>query len=535
MTTTTLGNYFDTVKTDKSASPVLPKIRRILIVGGGSAGWMTALTLARSFIELGVEITVLESPAVGVIGVGEGSTAWLRGFFDGLGIEEAEWMPACHATYKCGTTFAGWSTRPGFERHFQPFASMLDNLTMTQFVHNVEARLNGANVHAHPDRFFIAARLAAEHRAPKAPDHFPFDVWHGYHVDSVLLAQFLQRKALERGVHYKRRHVTHATLDATGAIGAVVTQEGETVTADLFVDCTGLTGLLIDKTLRTPFISFANNLFNDAVVTLSSPIGTSIPSETVAAALKHGWAWKIPLTSRYGNGYVYSTQSCSPEAAETELRRNLGLLESDAPARHVRMRTGRVAKHWNKNCLAVGLSQGFIEPLEATALLFIQQTVAAFVECLQQGDFSEAAHDRFNQQVNEHFEGTRDYIVTHYKMSARDDTEYWRANAANGNLSDELRQLHSAWMSGRSIAADVRRQAIGKGYPVFSWYSLMAGMGGFPDSGELRSPTAQEARYNMAEIDNLLDRSRVNYPAHRKALARIAPRRTDESLQIYLW
>ena len=493
------------------------------------------MTLARSFTDLGVEITVIESPTVGVIGVGEGSTPWLRGFFDSLGIEEAEWMPACHATYKCGIAFAGWSTKPGFERYFHPFASMLDNLTMTQFVHNVEARLNGANVHAHPDRFFIAARLAAEHRAPKAPDHFPFDVWHGYHVDSVLLAQFLQRKALERGVRYKRCHVTHATLDDTGAIAAVITQEGKSLTADLFVDCTGFAGLLIDKTLHTPFVSFADNLFNDAVVTLSSPIGTSIPSETVATALEHGWAWKLPLTSGYGNGYVYSTRFCSPDEAETELRRHLGLLDSDTPARHVRMRIGRVTRHWNKNCLAVGLSQGFIEPLEATALLFIQQTAAAFAECLQQGDLSEAAQDRFNQLMSAHFEDTRDYIVTHYKMSTREDTEYWRANAANRNLSDELQQLYSAWMSGRSIASDVREQAIGRGYPVFSWYSIMAGMGIFPDSGGLRSPTAQEARYNMAEIDNLLDRSRMNYPAHRKALARIAPRRTDESLQIYLW
>ena len=121
-------------------------MRRILIVGGGTAGWMTALTLARSLIEQGVEISLVESPAVGIIGVGEGSTPWLRGFFDSLDIEEAEWMPECHATYKCGITFDGWSTKPGLERYFHPFASMLDNLTMTQFVHNTDARIRGADV-----------------------------------------------------------------------------------------------------------------------------------------------------------------------------------------------------------------------------------------------------------------------------------------------------------------------------------------------------------------------------------------------------
>src|SRR6202171_5666029 len=134
-------------------------LRRIMIVGGGTAGWMAALILARTLIEQGVEITVVESPNVGIIGVGEGSTPWLRGFFDSLDIEEAEWMPECHATYKCGITFDKWSTKPGFESYFHPFASMLDNLTMTQFVHNADARVTGADVHAHPDRFFIATRL----------------------------------------------------------------------------------------------------------------------------------------------------------------------------------------------------------------------------------------------------------------------------------------------------------------------------------------------------------------------------------------
>jgi 2-polyprenyl-6-methoxyphenol hydroxylase-like FAD-dependent oxidoreductase len=535
MTTATLFNYSYSPTTGRNPHVAPAPVRRIVIVGGGTAGWMTALILARSLIEKGVEITLLESPTVGIIGVGEGSTPWLRGFFDSLGIEEAEWMPACHATYKCGIAFDGWSTKRGFERYFHPFASMLDNLTMKQFVHNVEARINGANLHAHPDRFFIAARLAAHRRAPKACERFPFDIWHGYHFDAVLLGQFLHKKALERGVRYRSCHVTHATLDAEGAIASVATREGETIAADLFVDCSGFAGLLIDKALKTPYVSFASNLFNDAAVAIPSPIGASIPSETVSTALKHGWAWKIPLTSRYGNGYVYSSRFCSADEAETELRQHLGLLESDAPARHLKMKIGRVTHHWNKNCLAVGLAQGFIEPLEATALLFIQQTASSFVEFLEQGDLSEQAHERFNQRVNEHFEGTRDYIVTHYKTNTRQDTEYWRANAANLNLSDDLKKLYSLWMAGKSIAPAVGQQVLGKGYPVFSWYSIMAGMGIFPDSRELRPPTPQEARYSMAEIDNLLERSSVNYPDHREALGSIAPRRTDPTLQLYFW
>ncbi len=535
MTTATLFNQTYTPQTGRAANPAPVPVRRVVIVGGGSAGWMTALIFARSLIERGVEITVLESPTVPIIGVGEGSTPWLRGFFDSLGIEESEWMPACQATYKCGITFDGWSTKLGFERYFHPFASMLDNLTMTQFIHNVEARIQGADVHAHPDRFFIAARLAAERRAPKAGESFPFDIWHGYHFDATLVGQFLHAKAVERGVRYRSCHVTHANLNPEGNIASVGTRDGETIAADLFVDCTGFAGLLIDKALKTPFVSFASNLFNDAAVAMPTPIEGPIPSETVSTAFKYGWAWKIPLTSRYGNGYVYSTQFCSPDAAEKELRERLGLLDADVEARHLKMKIGRVTKHWNRNCVAIGLAQGFIEPLEATALLFIQQTAASFVDCLERGDLSEAAHDQFNARVNEHFEGTRDYIVTHYKTNTRTDTEYWRANAANLNLSDDLKKLYSAWMGGKSIAPGVSQQVIGKGYPVFSWYAIMAGMGIFPDPQNLRAPTASESRYRMGEIDNLLARSCANYPDHRAALERIAPRRTDPTLQIYFW
>ena len=533
--TATLFNYNYSFKQPKKDASIPPTIKKIVIVGGGTAGWMTAMILANSLIRQGVEILLVESPVVGIIGVGEGSTPWLRGFFDSLGIEESEWMPECNATYKCGITFDKWSTKPGFESYFHPFASMLDNLTMTQFVHNAQARANGADLHVHPNRFFIASRLAEKNLAPKPNRNFPFDVWYGYHFDAVLVGEFLHKKAVECGVKYRSCHVTHANLNERGEIASIATREGETIAADFFVDCTGFAGMLIQKTLATPYVSFANNLFNDSAVAMPTPLGDTIPSQTVSTALKHGWEWKIPLTNRFGNGYVYSSAFCSADEAEHELRERLGLLESDTPARHLKMKIGRVTKHWNKNCLAVGLSQGFIEPLEATALLFIQRTATGFVEFVEKGDLSEAAQEIFNQRVNEHFEGTRDYVVTHYKTNSRTDTDYWRANAANMNLSDSLQQLYATWMAGKSIAAGVGKQVIGKGYPIFSWYCIMSGMGIFPDQQDLRSATADESKYDMAEIDNLLTRSAANF-RDQKDLLRDIPKKIEENaLQIYFW
>lgn len=535
MPTATLFNYsFSLTRPDPHAQ-VPPALRKLVIVGGGSAGWMAAMMLGDLLLPCGVEIEVLESPAVGIIGVGEGSTPWLRGFFDQLGIEESEWMPACHATYKCGITFDRWSTRPGFESYFHPFASMLDNLTMTQFVHNVNARVAGADVYAHPDRFFIASALAARNLAPKPAYPFPFDVWYGYHFDAVLLGQFLQKKALERGVRHRSCHVRHVQLDERGDIAAMVTDAGDTIVADFFVDCSGFAGVLIQQALQTPFVSFAENLFNDAAVAMPTPLGDDIPSQTVSTALKNGWAWKIPLTERFGNGYVYSSAFCSADEAERELREHLGLIDSPTPARHLKMKVGRVTRHWNRNCLAVGLSQGFIEPLEATALLFIQQTVADFVAALEAGDMSETAQDRFNQRVNDHFEGTRDYIVTHYKTSSRNDSDYWRANASNTRLSAPLQELFRMWLSGRNIVPDVSQQKLGKGYPVFSWYCILSGMGIFPEPEQMRAPTPREARYRMAEIDNLLARSALNFRGQKEVLAAIPPKVREEALQIYFW
>ena len=418
-------------------------INDILILGGGSAGWMTAMIMVRAWAKKNIRITLLESAEVGTIGVGEGSTPALKNFFDKMGIAEAEWMPECNATYKCGITFADWSTRPGFNKYYHPFPSVVDSHTLPIFIHQAQQRLAGMDVDAHPNRFFLSHHLAEKSLAPKAHYHFPFDTQYGYHFDAALLGRFLRKKAMEMGVVHRELHVKDVIQDDAGNLQQLVADTGEIVTADFFVDASGFSGLLIQKTLQIPFVSYSQQLFNDAAVAIPSVITEKIPTQTRATALRHGWAWQIPLTNRFGNGYVYSSAFCSADDAERELREHLGLSDNDIPVRHLKMKVGRVTQHWHKNCLAVGLAQGFIEPLEATALFLIQQTVAIFVELFQQGDFTDRLQHVFNERINNQFDGTRDYIVTHYKTSSRQDTEYWRANTANpDDVSDSLRDLY---------------------------------------------------------------------------------------------
>jgi flavin-dependent dehydrogenase len=499
----------------------MPKIsmKKIVIVGGGTAGWMSALVMAREWIKKGFTISLLESPEVGIIGVGEGSTPALKMFFDALGINEAEWMPECNATYKCGITFENWSTRPGHASYFHPFSAALDRQTLSIFMHNVQARLRGADLYTHPDRFFISSRIAKQCLAPIAPESFPFDVHYGYHFDAVLLGQFLRKKAIAMGVDHRYGHVTEVQQHESGDLATLVTDKGDVIDADFFVDCTGFVGLLLQKTLKTPFVSYSNNLFNDAAVALPTDIGEKIPSETVSTALKYGWAWKIPLTNRYGNGYVYSSAFCSADQAEHELRERLGVLDADLPVRHLKMKIGRVQEHWVNNCLAVGLSQGFIEPLEATALFLVQQTVAIFAEYFAKGEFTDRHRTDFNQRINGHFDGVRDYIVTHYKTSSRTDTEYWRANTADQqDISPVMKELYSAWFAGKDLAAEVNRLKLTSYYPVPSWYCILSGMGILPNAQQVRKPTPEEACFDMNALDEFLRRCTLNFSDHRAHL-----------------
>ncbi len=492
---------------------------RFVILGGGTAGWMTACLLAKRWPQF--DICLIESPDIGIIGVGEGSTPQLRAFFRSLDIDEQDWMPQCNATYKNGISFHGWSTRPGFESYFHPFQTELDPHTAPQFFFHTRARRTGRDVWAHPDRFFISAKLAEKRLAPIPSDNFPFDIGYGYHFDAVLVGQFLRRHAVSKlGVRHIEGTVSQVEMTDSGDVQSLLLANDTRITGDFFVDCTGFVGAIVQQALAEPFVSFEQNLFNDRAVAIPTPNNDeAIPSETRATALSAGWAWHIPLTNRAGNGYVYSSKYLDADAAESELRRHLGLLDSDVEARHLQMRVGRLRNSWVRNCLAVGLSQGFIEPLEATALHIVQATVEGFAEAFEIGGFGDQRKKEFNAMINNRYEGIRDYIVCHYRVNSRQNSRYWLDNAANQNLSDSLKSILTCWFTGGDLVAEIHDQDIARYYAPLSWHCLLAGYGVFPDDSKMAAPAPDLPLADMAKIDYFIDSCTLNFRSHNSMLA----------------
>ena len=475
-------------------------MKNIVILGGGTAGWMTANLLQKKWRQRGIQISVVESPDIGIIGVGEGSTPLLKEFFDSLEISESEWMPQCNATYKNGISFNDWSTVPGYESYFHPFPCSLDFATFGFLYKYTELRRKGADVLAHPNRFSLMAGLTERKLAPLPAENFPFHFQYGYHFDSVLIGKFLREKAKESGVSHIEATVEKVEQESDGSIKSLLLNTGQILSGDFFVDCSGFASILLQKTLKVPFVSFAENLFNDSAVAIPTDIETEIPAETLSTALSNGWAWKIPLTNRFGNGYVFSSKYCSPDEAETELRSHLNILESDVEARHLKMKVGRVQETWAKNCVAVGLSQGFIEPLEATALQFVYSTIEQFSQALEEGNFSGKNRDEFNARMNANFEGVRDYIVLHYKTNSRSDSQYWIDNRENQKISDNLRAMIECWYAIEDTQEALTRLNIGSYYSQRSWTCLLAGVGVFPKQENLVIPDKENVGMAMKDL-----------------------------------
>ncbi len=495
----------------------------IAILGGGTAGWMTACLMAHKWHARGVRISVIESPDIGIIGVGEGSTPQLKAFFDRLDIAESEWMPACDATYKLGIRFTGWSERQGYESYFHPFPGPVDLHSEPAFVHNCRLRRGGADVEAHPDRFYLAALLANQKRGPHPADSFPFPPTYGYHFDAYKVGAFLKDKAEALGVMHLQHKIAEVKRDTQGDVSHLLAEDGAQIDADFFVDCSGFRSMIAGQALGGEFISFENNLFNDSAVVMPGEVEAdgSVPIATTATAMQNGWLWHIPLTSRSGNGYVYASRYTDADDAETEMRAKLGRLEDETPARHLKMRVGRVRDSWHRNCLAMGLAQGFVEPLEATALHIVIATADEFIAAFEAGNFTPQHREHCNAKIGRRYDGIRDYIVAHYRMNQRSDTEYWRDNASHDNLSDSLKALMTCWFTGGDMNGEIAQQDIARYYASISWHCLFAGYGTFPADEKLHAADPRVQPADTDAVTDILSRAAQNFAPHHDMLAKL--------------
>jgi len=374
----------------------------------------------------------------------------------------------------------------------------------------------GLDVHTDPGDFFLNGLLTKQGKGPATPDSFPFIIEYGYHFDSGLLGAFLAQHAESLGVERAFHKIESAGLSESGEITHLCCDNGELIAGDFFIDCTGFSSLLLQKTLGVNFESFEKNLFNDAAVVLPTQALSSVPVQTVSTAMSNGWCWQIPLTHRVGNGYVFSSSYQNPDEAELELRQHLGLLDADIEARHLKMKVGQAEKHWQKNCLALGLSQGFIEPLEATALHLVQISIETFIREFEKGDFTSQNQQQFNADIHERFEHVRNYIVAHYKLNTRDDTDYWRDNRDNLELSDSLLMLLEVWYKREDIEQEIYRQKIGAHFPVASWNCLLAGYGAFPELA--KKQPGQGDLYTEKKIAQFLQGCSLNFVEHNELL-----------------
>lgn len=411
-------------------------IEKIVIVGGGSAGWMTAAALANDLGET-CEITLIESEAIGTVGVGEATIPPIRYFNQRLGIDEATFVRETHGSFKLGIEFIDWS-RKGHS-YFHPFGhygAEFDHVPFYQ--HWMQAHLSGDTIPIDDYSMAWVASKAGKFSHPLAdPRNVQSRFDYAYHFDATLYAGYLRKYAEARGVkRIEGRVVSAEQHPENGFLQSVTMDDSRAFPADLFVDCSGFFGLLIEKTLETGYEDWSHWLPCNRAVAVPCTKTSSILPYTKSTAKTAGWQWRIPLQHRTGNGYVYCSDYLEAEEAETTLLSSLDG-EPMAEPKHLRFVTGRRNKFWNKNCVAIGLSAGFMEPLESTSLHLIQYGIMRLLALFPDRAMSPLLADEYNALTVAEYERIRDFLILHYTATERDDDAFW-TYCANMPIPDRL-------------------------------------------------------------------------------------------------
>jgi tryptophan halogenase len=465
------------------------RVEHVTIVGGGTAGWLTALSLITFLNERRdgppVEVTLIESPNIPTVGVGEATVPDMPNRMRQLGIDEAEMFRRCNASFKMGVRFVDWN----FDKSGKPI----------EFFHpfNPAPAIHGKNPAYHllkyepasgrtdfADSLLPHSALVHAHKGPRSigAEQYDHDIGYSYHLDAALFAKFLRDVCITRGVHHVSDDVDEVEQDENGYITALTLKVGGRHAVEFVVDCTGFKGLIIQKTLGEPFESFADNLLCDKALAVQIPHEdpTRLEPCTRSTALGAGWVWRVPLYTRLGTGYVFSSAFRSDDEAIDEFLAHLGDQGRGVEPRVISMRVGRVRRNWVKNCVAIGLSGGFIEPLEATAIFAIAMSARWLGLHFPDKENSPALARRYNQLIAKMYDEIRNFIVLHYLTSNRGDP-FWRAARDDIAVPDSLTEKLELWRHALPAISDTA------GEYLFSFWSylLVLGAKGHFDAGEL--------------------------------------------------
>jgi tryptophan 7-halogenase len=501
--------------------------QRIVVVGGGAAGWMAAALLARCLKAAGSVVTVIEPPGQRGLGVGEATIPSVLRLLDNLQVAEAEMMRACEATYKLGIQFADWVRLERDSWHpFGVCGARIDGRDLFPYWH--AERLAGRLLRPyHSYSVHWAAALAG--KGPHAEGGSPISHTRSYafHLDAVAFATFLRARAIAEGAEAIDGSVASVSRNSTGGIAEVKLDDGRAIPGELFIDCTGFQAQLIGEVLGDPFISWNDRLLCDRAVATRIPAARQIAPFTRATALSAGWHWTIPLVSRTGVGYVYSSRHTSDDEAWNELREATG--DGGDPTREplfLRLRVGRQTTFWKANVVALGLAAGFIEPLESTGLHLTQVAIELLLDLLPDRHSPDLLREAYNRRMTRIFDEVRDFVQLHYLASGRRDTPFWQ-DATAAAASDQLVARLAAYDECGWL-----EDLVPEAFPDTSWFHILAGNGRLPRRPmpltlaaapeQVQTTLAAILRQNEAAVQALLPHGDLLAQIHGAAASRSA-------------
>ena len=499
------------------------RLRKVVVLGGGSAGWLVAGLLAAEHPDL--HITLIESSDVPIIGVGEGSWPSMRDTLRRIGLSEVDFIRQCQVSFKQGSRFDSWmhgALGAQGDRYYHPFMLPVGQGDADL----VQAWLATQTERPFADLVSPSVQVCEAGRAPKqvqTPD-FGAVANYAYHFDAGRFGQMLREHACQKlGVHHVVDHVDAVLCHENGDIAALKTREHGELSAELFVDCSGLASRLIGQHFQVPLKSEREVLFNDAALPVQVPyVRTDAPLATctIATAWAKGWIWDIGLPTRRGVGCVFSRAHASEEEARDALHAYLNA--TGAPAerptpRLIRFDPGYRQQFWVRNCVAIGLSSGFIEPLEASALALVELSVQRLCDELPMSrDTMDAVARRFNDDFTYRWARVIDFLKLHYALTRRDDSDYWRSHRDPTTWPERVRELLPIWRLRPPARHDFGR--IDEVFPAASYHYVLYGMGFRPDAIPLSAAKLQEAQACFDEAARQARRFITGLPGHRSLI-----------------